>query len=57
MSIPKVILQHSIPKVILQDSIPKVNSSKFSIPRFKWTDCQSHQAKIGSFASNSTPDV
>jgi len=52
---------------LIQISIPKVNSSKFnSKSQFfknfnskigKDKDCQSHQAKIGSFASNSTPEV
>ena len=52
---------------LIQISIPKVNSSKFNSKTqffknfnskiWKDKDCQSHQAKIGSFASNSTPEV
>ena len=56
-SLDKGLFRFQFQKSSLQNSIPKVNSSKFSIPRFVWTDCQNHQAKTGSFPSNSSPEV
>ena len=56
-SLNKGLFKFQFQKYFIKIQFQKVNSSKLSIPRFEWTDCQSHQAKTGSFASNSTPEV